>query len=77
MWDSIEKLLRREEADLSVLAKFYHWVVHTVLLLVTETYVMLAETTKKLEVVRVGFLQKVTRMKVKIQKDISWWKVES
>ena len=59
VWGSLGKLLRSEEVDLIVSAKFYRAVVQAVLLFGAETWFLTAEMLQKIEGVHVGFLQQV------------------
>ena len=65
----IRKLLRREEADTTVLAKFYRAVVQAVLLFGAETWVLTETMIQRLEGAHVSFLRQVTRKQAMQRRD--------
>ena len=69
------KLLRREGAELTVSEKFYHVVVHTVLLFRAETWVLRKTMSQRIEGEHVIFLRQVTRKQETRRRDGSWRKV--
>ena len=64
-WGRIWNLMRREGADLIILAKFYRAVVYTVILFGGKTWVLSAAMINKLEGVHVCFLLHVTGVKAR------------
>ena len=69
------KLLHREGVDPAVSEKFYRVLVQAVLLFGADTWVLLAPMVQRLEVVRVGLLRHVTKLKAKILGGGSWRKL--
>ena len=75
MWGRIRKILWREGSEPDVSEKFYRKVIQAVLLFGAETWVLSAPMAHKIEVVHVGLLRQVTKVKSKSLKDSSWQKV--
>ena len=65
-------MLQREVAESAISEKFYRAVIQAVLLFGAETWVLLAPMAQRLEIVHVGFLRQVTKLKAKRLRDGFW-----
>ena len=72
VWGRLGKLLRREGVDSFVLDIFYRAVVKIVLLFRSETWVLFAAMTKRMEGFHVGLLGQVTGKTSQHQWDGTW-----
>ena len=68
------KILRLEGAESTISEKFYRAVVQSVLLFVSETWVLPAAMMQKINVINVGFLQQVIGKKAIRLGDKNWRK---